>query len=141
MSPTRQQTPAFSLRLELSYDYLNVRIQSAQRVKMMAPTGESTLLTGHSGSWIELRDAEEKVLYQRVIWLPMAPVVEVAEPPSTRQMTWRASPLVEGTLDVIVPDAPETTAILIFANPRDTPAAQAVVIARVNRGDLIGWKT
>ena len=141
MTPHGQDSPTFSLRLALSYDAENVRIDSAQRVEMLAPTGESTLLASHSGAWIELRDAQETVLYQRVIRLPLRSVVEVAESPDTRRMTWHARPSAEGALNVVVPDLPGTATILVFSSPRDIPAAEAVVTTRVNRADLTGSET
>jgi hypothetical protein len=104
------QTPEASkqtLRLTLEYERQDVRLVAGQRVVMIPPPSESqTLHQGQSGTWIELRDANEAVLYQRVLHNPIRYAVEEPEREETGRPRWHKIENPRGTFQLLVPDLP-----------------------------------
>jgi hypothetical protein len=112
------------LRLTFEYNGNNVRLISSQRVRMtlpasMAPHPEKN----QSGFWYELRDANERTLYHRVMASPIrfdAEVFSTEEKGSIRRQEVLKP---QGAFVLLVPDTPEAESIVLFGSssaPRTT---------------------
>ncbi|MFF7123948.1 hypothetical protein [Streptomyces sp. NPDC008240] len=96
-------------------------------------------MTGErSGSWIELRDGEGNLLYQRVLHLPLRSEVEVAEGPESGRMYWRGADAPKGVFEVVVPAIPGLAVVQLFSSPPEAAHEVARQVLRVALTDIPG---
>jgi len=96
-----EQNPS-AWRLICTADATGVRMVSRRRVQMTTPPSDAIGSTGErTGFWIEVRDARERVQYQRVIASPVEDDLEVPGDPE------------EGTLTHQPVEQPRTFALLV----------------------------
>ncbi len=126
--------PAKAVRLVFSFEGDQVALVSQQSVQMVLPPSDPVEGTeGHKGFWYELRDAQDRPLYRKVMAHPMRDDVEVfsndANQPSVARHT---VPNRKGVFVVLVPDTDNGHAVTLSSSPRRLQLAQepATVVAR-----------
>ena len=71
------EKPPKALRMILAFDGEHVHVVSQQSVEMVLPPSDPVQgVEGHRGFWYELRDAQDRALYRRVMHNPMQEDVE-----------------------------------------------------------------
>jgi hypothetical protein len=126
-------------RLTFRYDGERIELVKRQRVQMIAPPaiGRAPDADRDEGTWLELRDPGEKILYFKDIRRLMRAEVDVHSPDGKiRHVVGTPG---QGTFDVVVPDAPPASAVAVMSTPMDAREARqkAREIARfpLDRGD------
>lgn len=125
------ESRSYALRVTFEYEGTHVRKISQQRVEMIAhPSHPTRGYEGEVGFWYELRDANDKIVYRRVIHNPMEAHYEVASPEG--RFTRRPIPNPRGTFEIVVPEMAEAPNLVLFGTPHPpsapvgSPAAEAV---------------
>jgi hypothetical protein len=133
VSVTRQ-IPSYenlAIRLTFSYDGRKVKLQSTQYLRMKAPPSDRVdEYEKQSGTWIELRDAEQRVLYRKVLHDVMPTAMEAPSGDPVRTFTRVPAPSQKGVFSVVVPDLAQAAQVLLYSSPGDAPHNQAEVIAK-----------
>lgn len=126
------------MRMTFSFSGREIRLESIQRIAMRAlPSHEAAGFEDRSGFWVELHDAQDRVLYRRVEHNPMAHEIEVYPDEQTREFT--RIPLADpaGTFDIVVPDLPDAREFTLYASlPEPAPESETEIdrAARINAG-------
>jgi hypothetical protein len=124
-----------AVRLVFSYDGDNVTPVSQQSVEMTLPPSDPVEgAEGQKGFWYELRDAQDRTLYRKVMHHPMRDDVEVfSNDPAQHNVTRHTVPNRKGVFVVLVPDTTEGHTVTLSSSPRRIELAHqpAKVIARV----------
>jgi hypothetical protein len=119
----------------MSEDGGAVNLDSATRLEMRAQPSHD--IGGHeqqSGFWLELRDANDRVLYRRTLHNPFPQDAEVFPETSGEDFSRTAIPRQSGSIDVVVPDLPDARSVAVFGNlpgPPQTGEPAAVHLARI----------
>ena len=125
------QASKHTLRLTLEYERQDVRLVAGQRIAMIPPPGEArTIHQGQSGSWIELRDADEVILFQSVLHNPIRYTVEEPERGEFGRPRRHNIEHPRGTFQLLVPDLPNTQPLVLFNSPPGAPDEPALELAR-----------
>jgi hypothetical protein len=123
--------PAYALRLTFEYSRTDVRLVGSQRAEMLAPAGETERIEeGQAGSWVELRDANEQVLYQRTLHKPIRFEMEAVDSESGT-MRWYTIDQPTGVFELLVPDIPEAETVSVYASPADAASEPAGEVVRL----------
>lgn len=115
-SSQSSNAPTRVLRLTFEYDGNNVRLIASQSVMMTLPASIAPHPEkNQSGFWYELRDANDRTLYGRVMESPIRFDAEVfsAEKESIRRQEVLKP---QGAFVLLVPDAPEADSIVLFGS-------------------------
>lgn len=105
------------LRLTFAYDETSLQLIRSQRIeKVSPPTLTPPPQEGQPGYWFEVRDANERLLYHRVLHDPFQITLEVFSEPPQESITRVPNPNRSGELMVLVPD-PANAATFIFYGP------------------------
>jgi hypothetical protein len=82
--PEGKQVKRFRKSLRLTFRVANdeVRLVSYERLNMICPpsVGDRPEAGKHGGFWMELRDADDRVLFHRLIYSPLGNSVEIHSP-------------------------------------------------------------
>lgn len=116
-------------RITFEYEGEQTRIVAQQRVRMLAPPDDAELLArGAAGYWVEVRDADGRILYRQVLHAPIQHDYEVfsPEPGALPRHVTAVEP--KGVFQVVVPDLPEGHEILLHGRP--SPSEVATQAAR-----------
>lgn len=106
-----------AMRLTFSYEGSNVRLASMQRIEMLAPRSDPIRTQeGHAGFWYELRDAEGRTLYRRVIQNPIKFAFEVRSDPE-RPLAWQKVSEPRGNFVLLMPDIEQAKMVVLFSSP------------------------
>jgi hypothetical protein len=121
--PPRGQ-PNRAIRVTLSYKGRQVRLIDIKDVQMLAPPSDPVYeYEGQSGFWYELRDADDRTLYRRVIGNPIAFEIEALsgdpERPFTRQLVEQP----EGTFVLVAPVIDEARSLVLVSSPLEPEKA------------------
>ena len=112
------QRPNRALRLIFSYNGGQTKLESQHEVEMMAlPSDPTGAYEGHSGFWVELRDAEERVVYRRITRNPIEEEHEAPSGDPSRPFTRVRTESDEGTFAVLVPQIESAEALVLCASP------------------------
>jgi hypothetical protein len=126
--------PAKAIRLICSYDGDHVTLVSQQSVEMVLPPSDPVEgAAGHKGFWYDLRDAQDRPLYRKVMHHPMREDVEVfSDDPHQHSVVRQAVPNRKGVFVVLVPDTENGHTVTLSSSPRRLALANqpATVIAR-----------
>jgi hypothetical protein len=126
--------PAKAIRLVFSFDGDHVTLMSQQPVEMVLPPSDPVEGTqGHKGFWYELRDAQDRPLYRKVMQHPMREDVEVfSDDPDQHSIVRQTVPNRKGVFVALVPDTENGHAVTLSSSPRRLPFAlqPATEIAR-----------
>lgn len=128
-----------ALRLTFRYERADVRLVAGQRVEMILPPSElETIHQGQAGFWAELRDAHERVLYQRVLHNPIRYEFEIPKDAETGALRWQKIDNPQGTFQLLVPDIPEGQTLVLFSSPPEAVYEPAAELARfsLDMGEL-----
>jgi len=119
---TTKQVPR-ALRLTFTYEGENVNLVERQPIEKRARATDPILKEGeasqYSGFWIELRDAENRTIYRRVLHDPIQSTVEVPSDKPNQSFERHTIKNPRGTFFVIIPDLDRTDSIVIFNSPLD----------------------
>jgi hypothetical protein len=120
-----------TLRLTFAYEGSTVRLVSRMSVEMLLPRPNATpIREGQSGFWYELRDHQDRILYQRAVHNPIQFDVEIFPEDQKAAIHRRALANPHGTFDLLVPDVPEGDHVVLFSSPpqpeRSTASASEV---------------
>lgn len=124
-----------ALRLMFSYEGRDVRLVSRQSVEMVTPPSDPIRVQeGQAGFWYELRDAEGRTLYRRVIQNPIKFAVEVRSDDPKRPLMWQKVSEPRGSFVLLMPDLKQAYTLVLFGSPPEPEAAAepAKEIARFN---------
>jgi len=114
-----------SWRLTIRYDGLRFDLVSRRQVQMIAPPAPQAQRAAgqHAGIWLELRDREEGVLYQRDLSRLIGAEAEAFNPDGT--ITHLVGAPGNGQFEVVVPDLAQAESVCVVASPlQDTQAAR-----------------
>lgn len=100
-------------RLTFAYEGESFTLTSTRRLAKRIPPGQRAT-TGHSGRFLELRDANRKVLYRRSIGELVSETVEYRTGDSAHPLRRARAPK-HGEVSVLVPDLPDGAAVAIVA--------------------------
>lgn len=119
---THSQTTARlgkTLRLTFQVSGGEVRLISQERLDMICPPtiGERPEAGKHGGFWIELRDANDRSIFHRVLHSPLADSVEVHSPDGTIRREF--GPVSESIFEVLLPDSDEASSVALMGEYLD----------------------
>lgn len=101
-------------RLTFAYEGDDVRLVSRQHVRMQAPPDDAALVRGgERGFWVEVRDAQDRPVYQQVLHRPVQHEFEVHSPERDALPHHVPAPEVRGVFQAVVPDLPEGRAVAV----------------------------
>lgn len=107
-----------TVRIVFEYDGEKVRVVSSQRVDMLVPFSEPLVDYAHlQGSWIEVRDREERPLYRHLLPHMLQSDVEGPSDSPGYPMTRRPVDRPKGMFVALVPDLPAATHISLWHHP------------------------
>jgi hypothetical protein len=122
-----------AVRLLLSFDGAHVHLISQQTVEMVLPPSDPVQGNkGQKGFWYELRDAQDRPLYRRVMHNPMREDVEVFADDPQQTVARHTVPNRKGVFVVVVPDAEDGHTVTLSSSPQRMQQAHqpATEIAR-----------
>src|SRR5690242_1598319 len=112
------QTPTHAIRLTFAYDGDQVNLLSQQRVQMRLPPSDPVEgYAGHKGFWCELKDAQNRTLYRRVMHHPMRPDVEVFSDDPEKTISRQPVEGGKGVFTALVPDSAQAHEVVLSASP------------------------
>ena len=122
-----------SIRFTFSYRGANIKLESQQSIKMIAPPSDPLKVSGkRSGFWYELRDKENRILYRRIIQNPVKYAVEVRSDKKDTPLVWENVKDPIGQFVLLAPELPEIESIVLVSSPLEPARAneEAVEITR-----------
>lgn len=109
--------PNRSVRLTFSYEGSDVRLVSRQSIEMLSPPSDAIQVQeGQAGFWYELRDAEGRTLYRRVIQNPIKFAFEVRSDPE-RPLAWQKVSEPRGYFTLLMPELEQAKTLVLFSSP------------------------
>lgn len=115
---------ASAVRLTFEYEGENVRMVSSQKLDMLVPRSDP--LAGYQaehGSWIELRDGEDRPIYRVILRGAIQADVEAPSDEPAHHMTRRVVDRPKGVFVVLLPNLSEAKTVALWHNvkgPKDT---------------------
>jgi hypothetical protein len=107
-----------------SFDGPHVQLVSQQSVEMVLPPSDPVQgAQEYKGFWYELRDAQDRPLYRRVMHNPLREDVEVFSDDPQQSVARQAVPNRKGVFVVLVPDTEEGRTVTLSSSPRRVRAA------------------
>jgi hypothetical protein len=114
--PAQQEVIRTSLRLTFRYSGARIELIDRREVQMIPPpTTGAAPVEGDAGTWLELRDAEDRTLYHRDLRRLMGAEVEVFNPDGS--MTHLEGVPGRGQFEVVVPSHPRATSVRVVSSP------------------------
>jgi hypothetical protein len=118
VSPVTEKL-AKAVRMIFSFDGEHVHLVSQQSVEMVLPPSDPVGgIEGQKGFWYELRDAQDRPLYRRVMHNPMQEDVEVFSEDPRQSVARQTVPNRKGVFVVVVPDTAEGQTVTLSSSPR-----------------------
>jgi hypothetical protein len=98
----------------------DVQLVRTERLNMICPPaiGERPEAGKHGGFWVELRDAEGRPLFHRVLHLPLADSVEVFSPDGTIKREFGPSGS-SRVFEVLLPDHEDASSVALMGEYLD----------------------
>lgn len=106
-----------TLRLIFEYEGDKISLVSRQSVSMIPPPSTGRAVEGQSGFWYELRDGEDRPVYQRITQNPIRFDSEIFTGDPDESIRRQEIPSPKGTFVLLVPDVPEAESIVLFGAP------------------------
>jgi hypothetical protein len=118
--------PRKTLRLTFQVRNGEVRLVSHERLEMVCPPsiGERPEARRHGGFWMELRDAQDRVIFHRLLEDPVASSVEVHSPDGKIRREF--GPLPETMFEVLVPDDADARSLVLMGEYLDPASTREV---------------
>jgi hypothetical protein len=131
MTSQRPTQENLALRLMFDYEGRKVNLRSAQPVTMRVPASDRTdEYEKQSGTWIEVRDTRDRVLYRKLLHDPLQTSLEVPSGDPVRTFTRVVAPEARGAFSVVIPELAEAAMLVLWASPRDQPARPAEIVGQ-----------
>lgn len=113
-----------SLRLSFRVADGEVRLVSYERLDMICPpsVGERPEAGVHGGFWMELRDANDRVLFHRLLHSPLGDSVEVHSPDGKIRREF--GDVKESIFEVLLPDDANAKSIVLMGESLDPAKAR-----------------
>jgi hypothetical protein len=120
--PAAQAQIRTSWRLTFRYDGTRIELIDRKRVQMIAPpiTGGRPIAGEHNGTWLELRDAADQVIYHRDLRRLLGAEVEVFQPDGT--VNHVVGMPGRGQFELVVPDLPQAISVTVVSSPFEEKA-------------------
>jgi hypothetical protein len=113
------EKPAKALRMIFAFDGEHVHLVSQEPVEMALPPSDPVQgVEGHKGFWYDLRDAQDRALYRRVMHNPMQEDVEVFSDDPKQSIARQTAPHRKGVFVVVVPDVEQGHSVTLSSSPR-----------------------
>lgn len=108
-----------TLRLTFRVAGGQVQLINSERLGMITPPspGAPPEIGTHGGFWVELRDANDRALFHRVLHVPLGDSVEVYSPDGTIRREF--GPTSETTFEVLVPDYDDARTVALVGEYLD----------------------
>lgn len=134
--PVRQSDR--TLRLVFEYEGDHVRLISRDRVEMVTPPSDPIRgPEAASGFMAELRDADERGVYRKVMRNPMLRAVEVRSDDPERPLEWQEMREPSGTFVMMMPDFDDAASLVFLSSPPEFGADAAMApMTELARFDL-----
>lgn len=116
----QESAPQYAYRLTFEYEGGQMQKIGQQRIAMTTPPSHD--IAGHEGEagfWYELRDANEKTIYRRVMQSPIQNTVEVFSPDGT--VTRRPVQQPKGVFQLVVPEISGADNLVLVGSPQPPP--------------------
>lgn len=118
--PEGQQVKHYrkSLRLRFRAAEGEVKLLSYERLNMICPSsvGERPEEGKHGGFWMELRDANDRVLFHRILHSPLGDSVEIHSPDGKIRRVF--GEVKENVFEVLLPDVTNASFITLIGESR-----------------------
>jgi hypothetical protein len=111
-----------TLRITFAYDGPKLEIIRVQRVAMRAPATTPTTQENQAGYWLEVRDGNGALLYQRPIHDPMRRDIESFGDAPGDPMRRHPATATKGEFEVLVPDLPGAQTFRLHGPPAEARA-------------------
>ena len=111
-----------SVRMTFRFQGGDIELVDRREVDTVAPPSQEAprrAQAEQSGFWVELRDAEGREIYRRVMRNPIRVAAEV--PDGEGGFTNKVSVAQSAMFSLLVPNLPEATELALFASPLDRP--------------------
>jgi hypothetical protein len=124
-----------TLRLTFRVASGEVQLLSKERLEMICPPsiGDRPQAGRHSGFWMELRDANERVLFHRLLHSPLANSVEVHSPDGKIRREFGEP--VENIFEVLVPDVEGARTIAMMGESLTPPSPKEAKATESREGE------
>jgi hypothetical protein len=132
-SPGIKAKPNRAVRLTFAYDGDNVRLVARQPMTKTPPRSDATEgYEGQSGSWLEIRDAQGRVLHRHILHHPIKHDVEVLSDAPGHPFVRRMLAKPQGSFEVIVPefDGPHSVRLFHSTHRRGVPSGPSEQVAQ-----------
>jgi hypothetical protein len=131
MDRAQHPEPSRAIRLLIEYDRWQLAVRDRWVMEKHVPPSDALgAAEAQSGFWFELRDANDRVLYRRVMDNPIRADAEVHDPDVGLYRQAVRDP--KGVFAILVPDLPEAEEIAFFSSPLD-PGQSANAADEVSR--------
>jgi hypothetical protein len=102
---------------------MNVSLESVERVEMVTPGSPAPLPEGgrDSGTWLEVRNDEDQVVFHRVLHNPFRTLAEHHSPEGGIEVVER--PVGRGRFVVLVPASPDAARAVLWTSPPELDRA------------------
>jgi hypothetical protein len=121
----------YSSRFVVSHSGKSVALVSAKRIQAISPPSDVINETSRTGgSWVELRNADDKILYCRILHEFFDDSVEIMTGRPGEPLSWQEAKGIKKNISVMVPEMPEADHIAIMSKDPDAKDEKAVEIAR-----------
>ncbi len=137
--PAQHEGRMAALRVTFAYRGHDIAVASTRKVRMIVPRPASPPPEkGQSGYWLEVRAADGKLLFHRVLHSPIRADVEIFSQEEGQSITRVPVAEPHGEFEALVPDLPEASSLALYGPPPDPQlqAAPARELVRVGFDEL-----
>jgi hypothetical protein len=107
-----------AIRLTFSYEGNNIKLISRQNIeKVLRPSTQFHIQENQTGSWYELTNDQQHVLFRQIIDNPIKVDAEVFSDNKTESISRHMLSDIRGTFSIVVPDIPEGKNFDLFNSP------------------------
>jgi len=129
------ESPAATLRVTFVYRGHDIAVAGTRKVRMIVPPAVSPAPEkGQSGYWIEVRAADGRLLFHRVLHSPIRVDVEVFAYGERQSITRIPVAEPRGEFEALVPDLPEADSLVLYGPPADPQLQTAPARALIRVG-------
>jgi hypothetical protein len=115
MSDKKETKITNAIRLTFSYKGTDIKLISQDKIEKILPP--SSNISNRSGSWYEVADDKQNLLYQRIISNPLQTDIEVFSNESKESIMRQKISQIEGVFSILIPDLPEAKTFSLFSSP------------------------
>jgi hypothetical protein len=129
-----EEPPRGALRLTFKVAGGKARLAKSERLEMICPpqVGPPPEAGKHGGFWVEVRDPDGRVLFHRLLHVPLADSVETYSPDGSIERVERVPQ--KSTFEVLIPDYGEAVTLAFMGEYIDPVRAAEARAARAEGG-------